>query len=89
MADWGRLLFWDDLGSLTSGKPADGWVGADDAAGRPSPRLQSVPDFGRIRSDRASPTAHLWAVRGEEILVCTLPCSKSGPEVRSREARGS
>ena len=73
VADRGRLLFWEDLGSLTNGRPADGWVGANDAAGRPSPLLQSVPDFGRVRSDRASPSAHLWAVRGDEILAFTLP----------------
>ena len=74
ISDKGRLLYWNDLESLSSGKPADGWVGAVDASGRPSPRVHTPPDFTRICASRAvGGPAYLFALRGDEIDVYVLP----------------
>ena len=72
VADVGRLLFWNDPPSLSDGQAADGWTGAFDLEGRPTPGFHASPDFGRIRADRAQPP-HLWVLRGDQILVYALP----------------
>lgn len=64
VADSRRLLFWNDLPNLTSGQPADGFVGQTD------PRGQSGAYFGRIREDANS---RLWAIRDDQIQAYSLP----------------
>src|SRR5262249_14488164 len=64
VADAGRLLFWNNALSSTNGRDADGLVGAT------SSRVQEDPPFGRIRQDSVG---RLWALRGSEIHVYSLP----------------
>lgn len=80
VADLGRLLFWNGPPDLADGQAADGWVGATDSSGRPSPLIQQGPDFGRIRADRA-PAPHLWVIRGSDILVYLLPLATGAEPV--------
>ena len=72
VADAGRLLFWNNSETLRNGQPADGFVGA------PNARVQFSPAFGRIREDDRS---RLWAIRGDRILVYSLPLT-TGQEPR-------
>jgi DNA-binding beta-propeller fold protein YncE len=72
VADSGRLLFWNDPGSISNGQPADGFVGASD------PRLEPQPPFGRIRNDGRG---RLWAIRGDRILVYALPLTTGADKV--------
>ena len=64
VADSGRLLFWNDPASVSNGRPADGFVGAS------NPNVEPQPPFGRVRADGRG---HLWAIRGDSILVYALP----------------
>jgi DNA-binding beta-propeller fold protein YncE len=72
VADAGRLLFWNNPPHLTNGQQADGYVGA------PNPFVHFPPHFGRIRADQ---TPRLWTLRGDEILVYSLPLSTGATPV--------
>ena len=72
VADSGRLMFWNDPGSISKGHTADGFVGATD------PRLEPQPPFGRIRNDGRG---RLWAIRGDKIRVYALPLTTGAEPV--------
>ena len=74
VADNKRLLFWNDLPNLTTGKVANGFVGETD------PRGQVGAYFGRIREDGSS---RLWAIRYDEIQAYSLPLTTGASPVRT------
>lgn len=64
IAGEGRLLFWNDLNSLTNGKPPDGYVGASSFLERPD------PPFTQVKSDSAD---RVWATKRDEIRIYQAP----------------
>lgn len=62
----GRILFWNDLASLTNGKPADGYVGSDSFTSLPNPEFQHV---------KADGSGRIWVPRRTEIRVYQAPLS--------------
>lgn len=60
----GRLLFWNDLNSLTNGKAPDGYVGTSSFLERPD------PPFTQVKSDRSN---RIWVTKRDEIRVYQAP----------------
>ena len=68
VADTGRLLFWNNPLSVTTGRAADGFLGAD--GGARSFLVEDQVHYGRIAADGLH---HLWVIRNDRIQVFTLP----------------
>ena len=73
VADYARILFWNDPSNLTSGQAADGYIATQ------SFLFEGIGRFGRITADKATPTSHLWALDNpdnqisEQIEAYSLP----------------
>lgn len=70
----GRLLFWNDLTTLTNGKPADGYVGAASFTEQPDPQ------FTQVKSDNSN---RVWAVKGSQILVYQAPLNIGSTPIKT------
>lgn len=74
VADHGRILFWNNTASLTSGQPADGFTGA----GVTNFQIGNQTGYGRLVADKG---AHLWSIDAlgpnGQIDVYTLPLTMS------------
>ncbi|MBI2617784.1 hypothetical protein HYW55_06635 [Candidatus Gottesmanbacteria bacterium] len=66
LSDGFKIVFWDDLSSLTNGKPADGYAGVNS--------FEDVDPWtlGRIAADNQN---HLWVLRKGTVDVYQLPLS--------------
>lgn len=64
VADAGRLMFWNDVNSLTSGKPADGIIGDSEF------RTYIPQCCGRLKTDEAG---RLWVQHARGIDLYELP----------------
>lgn len=75
----GRILFWNkDSGktlfdSLSTYKPADGYLSGDGPQGQASSFDEGLFCCNAIKVDNASPTRHLWALAGSSVWVYDLP----------------
>jgi len=58
VADWGRILFWNDPASLSNYKPADGVTGNDGKITSFNQVYYGCCPF--IKADKAAPHPHLW-----------------------------
>jgi DNA-binding beta-propeller fold protein YncE len=67
VVDEGRILFWNNPWNLTSGKPADGYVGTESFSySLPYPR------WARIRADQND---RLWIIHEDKVFAYSLPLS--------------
>lgn len=70
----GRLLFWNDLSSLSNGKSPDGFVGSSDILTIPQPR------YAQVKSDAKS---RLWASSSDRIDVFQGPLTRGQQKIAS------
>ena len=87
VADWGRILFWNDPASLSNYKPADGVTGNDG----------KITSFNQvnygcchdIKADKAAPHPHLWVTTvfddqpPHHISVYQLPLTNGATPIKN------
>ncbi len=70
VADHGRILFWNNTSTLTTGQPANGYTGV----GVHNFQYENQVGYGRMAADKAS---HLWVVNSSgdtgQIDIYSLP----------------